>query len=787
MNTSREAPSDLGADGMADLATYDDLELLHSISVELIGEHDIGALYNKILNAAVTIAASQFGSMQFLHSDRGPAGGPGELRLLAAHGYSQETVEAFEWVNARSKTSCGVSLNTGSRTIITDIEKSDLLAGSDELEAFRQAGIRSMQSTPLISRTGRVLGMISTHWTEPHEPSKRDLRMMDILARQAADLMERTRAEAAARETENRFRALATAGAYAMYRMSADWRVMYQLDGRNVLSDTNQPIDNWTDDYILPEDRPLISTAVDKAVASRSLFELEHRVRRADGSVGWIVSRAVPIFGESGEISEWFGVATDVTDKRRTEENYEHLFNSMDDGFCTIEMLFDATGKPADYVFLDINPAFERQTGIANAVGRRMRDIAPAHEQHWFDTYGRVALTGESVRFEHSAKALGRVYDVYAFRIGLPAEYKVGLLFSDITDRTKAAETQHLLLNELNHRVKNTLATVQAIVQMTMRHTKDPAHFAKAFTGRVQSLSRVHSILTDATWQGADLRALIGDQLLSGVMEPRQLQAEGPDVRLPPQMALHLALMLHELGTNAAKYGALRDPAGRVALRWSVADNALKMQWKESGGPRVAAPVRRGFGTTLIESTAKSDGGSAKAVFDADGISWHIELPLPEDFVGTNVAHLPHGDQERGAHVVATEPGGPLAGLRILIVEDEPLVSMDCEAILEGAGATISASAGNVKDALDAVAKGGFDGAILDANLHGKPVDEIAAALTRHGLPFLFVSGHGREGLPKAFTHAPALAKPYRPDDLIAAVGQLRERPQGVAELKVKR
>jgi GAF domain-containing protein len=203
MSASTPDMSDLSADGTAASRSYDDIELLHSISVELIGEQEIGALYGKILNAAVTIAASQFGSMQFLHSERGPVGGPGELKLLAAHRYSQAEWHQFEWVTPQSKTSCGATLNTRLRTVITDIEQSALMAGSQELDAFRNAGIRSMQSTPLISRTGQLLGMISTHWSEPHEPSKRDLRMMDILARQAADLMERTRADAAMRETES--------------------------------------------------------------------------------------------------------------------------------------------------------------------------------------------------------------------------------------------------------------------------------------------------------------------------------------------------------------------------------------------------------------------------------------------------------------------------------------------------------------------------------------------------------------------------------------------------------
>src|SRR5258706_3186516 len=114
------------------------------------------------------------------------------------------------------------------------------------------------------------------------------------------------------------------------------------------------------------------------------------------------------------------------------------LFESMDEGFCTIEVLFDQNEKPVDYRFLQISPSFERQTGIKNAAGRRMREIAPRHEEHWFEIYGRIALTGEPMRFENEAKQLGRWYDVYAFRVEDPRRRRVGILFNDITQRKRA-------------------------------------------------------------------------------------------------------------------------------------------------------------------------------------------------------------------------------------------------------------------------------------------------------------------------------------------------------------
>ncbi len=179
----------------------------------------------------------------------------------------------------------------------------------------------------------------------------------------------------------------------------------------------------------------------------------------------------------------------------------------------------------------------------------------------------------------------------------------------DTTERTWAQDTQQLLLGELNHRIKNTLATVQSIAQMTMKHTKDPVQFAQTFTERVRSPSRVHAILTDASWEGADLRAVIQDQLLAGVGQERQITITGPDVRLPAQLALHIALIVHELGTNAVKYEALSKPGGSVIIGCTVAGATLQLRWRERGGPRAVAPSRRRFGSTLIESTATGDGG----------------------------------------------------------------------------------------------------------------------------------------------------------------------------------
>lgn len=162
-----------------------------------------------------------------------------------------------------------------------------------------------------------------------------------------------------------------------------------------------------------------------------------------------IENSAAPIKDGGGNLMGVVMVFRDVTEKRRaeaerksaaeavraSEAQYRILFSSMEEGFCTIEVLFDENQKPIDYRFLEINPAFEKQTGLGDARGKRMRELAPQLEQHWFDIYGKIALTGESARFENRAEALGRWYEVYAFRVGPPEQRRVGIIFSDITGR----------------------------------------------------------------------------------------------------------------------------------------------------------------------------------------------------------------------------------------------------------------------------------------------------------------------------------------------------------------
>lgn len=168
-----------------------DTRLLQEISAQLISPDSSRSLYEKIVDAAQTIMDSDFASMQMLHPDRGKEG---ELHLLTFRGFNPEAAVFWEWVGAESAGTCSAALRRQGRVIVSDVEACDFMTGTDDLATFRDTGIRSCQSTPLVSRSGNIVGMISTHWRTAHEPSERDLRLFDILVRQAADLIERDQA-----------------------------------------------------------------------------------------------------------------------------------------------------------------------------------------------------------------------------------------------------------------------------------------------------------------------------------------------------------------------------------------------------------------------------------------------------------------------------------------------------------------------------------------------------------------------------------------------------------------
>ncbi|HYH39523.1 MAG TPA: HWE histidine kinase domain-containing protein [Azospirillum sp.] len=234
---------------------------------------------------------------------------------------------------------------------------------------------------------------------------------------------------------------------------------------------------------------------------------------------------------------------------------------------------------------------------------------------------------------EHWVAESGRA----AFEDGRPVRLFGTTL--DITAERRAAEHQRLLINELNHRVKNTLATVQSIAMQTLRHTPAPEAFRTAFTSRLTALSQAHNLLTETQWQGAELRTLIEMETAPYETAPQEIVGQsrvrlsGPPLRIGPKAAVAFGLAFHELATNAAKYGALSVPQGRIEVTWSLADagngeRRLEVRWSEHDGPPVAPPTRRGFGSRVIEQGLAYDlNGSIRLAFEPEGVRCAISVP----------------------------------------------------------------------------------------------------------------------------------------------------------------
>ena len=285
--------------------------LLQSLSVEMAHEVDVDALYEKILDVAKTIMRSDFASMQQYYPHLGARG---ELKLLGFRGFNPEAAKFWTWVRADSSCTCGVALAARQRVIAPDVEKASYMAGTSDLASYLQTGIRAVQSTPLLSRGGELVGMISTHWKDVHEPSERDLRLLDILARLAADLIERKTQDEELRRREERLRTLTQLLTDVPWQARADGAfAQLQPAWENY---TGQSWDahaghGWFE-AIHSEDRDGVQASWAAACFAAQPYEYRARLWHAQSSqYRQVVIRATPIRNEDGSLREWVGACTE--------------------------------------------------------------------------------------------------------------------------------------------------------------------------------------------------------------------------------------------------------------------------------------------------------------------------------------------------------------------------------------------------------------------------------------------------------------------------------------------
>jgi two-component sensor histidine kinase len=327
---------------------------------------------------------------------------------------------------------------------------------------------------------------------------------------------------------------------------------------------------------------------------------------------------------------------------------------------------------------------------------------------------------------------------------------------------TAALDRQAILAREVDHRAKNALAVAQSIVRLT--RADDVPSYVAAVEGRMRALSRAHDLLSHSRWEGANLARLIDEELAPyRTRDIDRVAVDGPAVTLQPIVAQTLALAVHELATNAAKYGALSKREGRLKIEWNLQPSSLSITWTESGGPGVTSPVARGFGTKLIDASIHNQlGGEVAFAWNSSGLSCRLVIPREEQ-----IAKPMRSDR----HVEGGLPPQTQTEIRsrVMIVEDEALVAMMMEGFVEELGFSVCGPFSSLSAATVAAQTGGFEAAVLDVNLGGEVVYPLADLLAERGVPFIFVTGYGSELVDNRFADVPVLQKPVQVNELQSA------------------
>ncbi|MGB9247687.1 MAG: PAS domain S-box protein, partial [Methanoregula sp.] len=434
------------------------------------------------------------------------------------------------------------------------------------------------------------------------------------------------------REQQQAEEEIKRANAYnrSLIEASLDPLVTINLDG--TINDVNEATINVTGlsrEGLIGTDFSNYFTEPEKAKAGYktvfrdgSVRDYELRIRNRNGKVIPVLYNATIYQDSEGEVTGVFAAARDITEKKRaeealqkahdeleerveqrteelrqrneelgavneeltatqeelrktnetlsgSEERYRTRFNALIEGFCVIEMVFDEAGRPVDYRFLEINEAFEAQTGLHDAQGKLMRDLAPDHEQHWFEIYGKIAVTGEPAHFENEARALNRWYEVRAFRIGGPDSRKVAICFNDITERKKAEESlkealteKEVLLSEIHHRVKNNLTAFISLLSLdgSYEDTESGRALRKDLQNRARSMALIHETLyRTGNFSNVDMEVYLKNlvsQVASSYRESERIRTvvDVHGIPLDISRATTAGLIINELVTNSFKY-----------------------------------------------------------------------------------------------------------------------------------------------------------------------------------------------------------------------------------------
>lgn len=484
---------------------------------------------------------------------------------------------------------------------------------------------------------GRLLGALSIHHPEPRRWTADEVELVKEIAERTWAAVQRSKAESELRETEAELQlalAVARLGCWHLDLETNELSASAEFKGLFGYGPDAAFTLDMLSEAIVPEDEPAARAAVDEAIAKKASFEITYRCI-VDGQLRWI--EAIGRYDDSGRSGgRLVGVGQDITDHKLQEEarrlDAERLRLIIDSARDYAILTTDEAGTITSW-----NQGAERILGFSEdeAIGQHARifftpeDIQsdrPEREMEQAQSTGRA----EDERW-HLRKDGSRFW-ASGQMVPLQGEGMSGFLkiFRDLTEKQAAEERTRLLIDELNHRVKNTLATVQSIASQTLKGADIDSSVRQALDGRLRALARSHDLLTSHHWKGATLDEVVQLALKPFIGEGNQnVSVAGPEVALEPKAAVSLGLAVHELATNAAKHGALVDDEGAIDISWRLHEGCLTFFWRENTTAASPNRSRTGFGTRLLEEAVPYElDATTRLEFLPHGIEFRLEMPF---------------------------------------------------------------------------------------------------------------------------------------------------------------
>jgi PAS domain S-box-containing protein len=511
-----------------------------------------------------------------------------------------------------------------------------------------------------------------------------------------------------------------------------------------------------------------------KIAAETGRFEEEAPRMRKDGTIFAAHVSLFPLRDENGDVTGYVKVTRDVSDRSKdgramleSRRRMEAIVQSAMDGIIS----FDEEQR-----ILLFNPAAEKVFGYSSddILGRQLATLFPEQvreklieDVRQFFATGVVnqSLEGTDLVAERRG---GEEFPIDASmsQVSVSGERVGTMILRDVTERRTNEEARALLAREVDHRAKNALAVAQALVTLTKAGTVED--FSEAIRGRIESLGRAHSLLSQSQWRGAPLEQLIRDEL-GPYAKDEQLQINGERISCGASAVQSLSLLFHELATNAVKHGALGRDTGKVMIEWFLDSRQLKVTWKERGGPPVSAPKGEGFGSRLLRQVAgRQLDADLKFHWDTEGLC--VDIGLPADLFMPGDLKVPHDLLEAAE---SSAPARHASQQRsILLVEDEELVALELSVELSRLGWAVVGPAATLAEA-QALLSRHVDAAVLDVNIRGRSVYPVAEQLAKRQVPFVFCTGYEMVDPEGRFPDVPVIRKPAHPAAVSAALADL--------------